>query len=36
MKLDPVGRDSRLAVQEVKERDASDARARTNTCDGPR
>jgi hypothetical protein len=33
MKLDPVGRDSRLPVQEVKGRDARDACARAEARD---
>lgn len=35
MKLDPVGRDSRLAVQEVEERDAGDACASAHARDTP-
>ena len=35
MKLDPVGRDSRLAVQEVKERDARDACVSADARDTP-
>jgi hypothetical protein len=35
MKLDPVGSDSRLAVQEVKERDARDACASAEAPDTP-